>query len=155
MDDIKSSINVKGRDNARTPFQWDNSPYSGFSTHSPWIEVNRNYKEINLKNQLEDKDSILEYYRKLIKFRRNSKYKELIEKGTFKLIFEEHLNIFAYERDYLDQKIVILCNFYDSDIILSKSFKYNEIIISNIKQNELEVSRLRPYEAIVLDISKK
>ena len=155
MEDIIRSINVKGRDNARTPFQWDDSPYSGFSTNIPWIQVNKNYRDINVKKQLGKKDSILEYYKMLIHLRRKSEYKELIEKGTFKMIFEDHPQLFCYEREFLNKKVIVLCNFYDSEIALSKTFEFNKIIISNIVLNELKVSKLRPYEAVVLDISKR
>ncbi|MDY0294990.1 MAG: alpha,alpha-phosphotrehalase [Acholeplasmataceae bacterium] len=155
MKDILESIRVKGRDNARTPFQWNESKYAGFSEHKPWIEVNQNYKTINAEQQMSDKNSILEHYRKLISFRRKSNYKEIIEKGSFKMMFNDSNQIFAYERQYFDQKIIVLCNFYSNSLQLPREFTYNEVICNNYEVTQKKVSKLRPYESIVLDVSNQ
>lgn len=155
MEDIIHSINVKGRDNARTPFQWDKSLYSGFSTNTPWIEVNRNYVDINVEDQLNNKSSILEYYKKLIYLRRGSNYADIIEKGTFTMLYPEHPELFGYVREHEDRKIVVLCNFYSNEIALDNSIEGKAVVISNSVVKKLKVSKLKPYEAVVLDISKQ
>jgi glycosidase len=155
LKDILMSVQVKGRDNARTPFQWDGSPYAGFTSHIPWIEVNKNHKTVNVEEQVSDPNSILSFYKKLIFFRRKSYLKELIEKGTFSLLFEEDNQLFAYEREFKDQKVVVLCNFYGNTLELQESFAYDEVVIKNYETIQKKVSKLRPYETIVLNVSKQ
>jgi glycosidase len=150
---IINSIEAKGRDNARTPMQWDDSSNAGFSDNNPWICVNENHKLINVKSQIGNKDSILEYYREMIRLRRNSNYSEIIKEGTFKMIFEDNESLFAYIREYREKKILVLCNFYDKEIVLDEEFSYKKVVISNYNFNESKVSKLRAYEAIALDIS--
>ncbi len=154
MESIQESLFVKGRDNARTPMQWNSGLYSGFSDSTPWIEINDNYTDINASTQIGQEDSVLEYYRKLITLRRNSSYSKLIEKGTFRMIEEQHPSLFAYEREFEDQKILILCNFYGKEITLDNEYSSKKIVISNlVAQHNQSVTKLRPYEAIVLDVS--
>lgn len=151
MEDIIKSIDAKGRDNARTPYQWNDQAYAGFSEAEPWILVNSNYHEINLEKQMGDEQSILEYYRKLIYLRRHSVYQTIIEKGDFKLLYEDHPEVFAYERTYQDQKLIVLCNFYDRDVTIHDHITFDSVLISN--QLDINIDKkinLRPYEAIVL-----
>lgn len=155
LPDILQSIQTKGRDNARTPFQWDDSLYAGFSSNESWINVNKNHTYINVKEQENNPNSILEYYKNLIFLRRNSSYKNLIEKGMFTMIFEENNQIFAYKREYGNQKVIVLCNFYGNHIKLPLEYTYDEIVISNYKETQRVVSKLRPYETIVLNVSKQ
>ena len=94
-DEIMTSIYAKGRDNARTPMQWNNEKYSGFSNVQPWIGINENYPHINVQNALADPNSIFYFYQKLIKLRREL---DIIKYGTFELILKEHNEVFAYLR---------------------------------------------------------
>lgn len=149
---IMESIYVKGRDNARTPVQWDDSEHAGFTTGTPWIEVNPNYKEINAKAVVEDKNSIFYYYQNLIRLR---KQHEIIVYGGYDIIVEENPDIFSYVRRLGDEKLVVVCNFYDQkptfnlpdDIRFTKS----ELIVSNYETTEGSVKQftLKPYEARV------
>lgn len=153
MESIKESYAVKGRDNARTPMQWSSDINGGFSYVEPWIEVNKNYLDINVENQIGNNHSVLEYYRRLIDLRRNSDYKDLIELGSFQMIEEEHSSMFGYIREYKHKRVMVLCNFYDKEISLDKAYRFNKVVLSNMIQNETVVKILRPYEAVVLDIS--
>lgn len=149
---IMESIYVKGRDNARTPVQWDDSEHAGFTTGTPWIEVNPNYKEINAKAVVEDKNSIFYYYKNLIRLR---KQHEIIVYGGYDIILEENTDIFSYVRTLGDEKLVVVCNFYDQEPTFTLPedirFKKSELIISNYETTEGSVKQftLKPYEARV------
>lgn len=150
-DEIMKSIYTKGRDNARTPIQWDNSDYGGFSKVEPWIKVNPNYKYINVKQCLEDKASIFYHYKKLIEIRKNN---DTIIYGDFKLLYPEDKNIFAYVRQLDNDKILVVCNFYSDEITFN--FEGNEvegqIMLSNYSDSSTNLKnlKLRPYESIML-----
>ncbi len=149
-DDIMNSIYIKGRDNARTPMQWDDSENSGFTTGKPWLAVNRNYKDINAKKALEDKNSIFHHYKKLIDIR---KHNDTIIYGDYKLLCPEDKNIFAYIRELNEDKILVVCNFYCDEVNfkLNHDSNFAEILLSNYSDSStlLENLKLRPYEAIM------
>lgn len=152
IESIRKSIAVKGRDNARTPMQWSSELYAGFSEKNPWIEVNSNYVDINVAKQLGDKDSVLEYYRSLITLRRNSAYRDLIEKGTFEMIEVDHQQVFAYKRTYGNRQLLIICNFYGETVALSKEYHFAKMVLSNKGKPKTNiVNILRPYEAMVVE----
>lgn len=137
------------RDNARTPMQWDNSLNSGFSTVTPWMEVNPNYKEINVKNEIEDKDSVLNFYKKLIKIKKSS---EALIYGKYSLILEEHEDIYAYKRELDNEAYIIICNLSDSINIYNYNeelLNFEELILSNYEVKEhnlLNNIELKPWE---------
>ena len=110
-EDMMAAIGYKGRDNARTPMQWDDSAYAGFSTATPWIMVNPNYTKINAKDQINREDSVFKYYQKLIKLRHES---ELIVYGTYDLILDDDKDIYAYIRTLGDEKLIVYCNFSEN-----------------------------------------
>ncbi|PTX61329.1 oligo-1,6-glucosidase [Melghirimyces profundicolus] len=150
---VMEAIYIKGRDNARTPMQWDDSENAGFTTGSPWLKVNPNYKEINAKNELDNPQSIFHYYQKLIQLR---KANDIIVYGTYDLILEEHEQIYAYTRTLDDQTLLVVCNFTveDADFELPAHihFKSNQLLIRNYDvQNSEDISSmvLKPYEARV------
>lgn len=156
IEDILKSIDAKGRDNTRTPYQWNDKKYAGFSDVNPWILVNNNHVNINLEKQIGDQNSILEHYRKLIYYRRHSAYKDIIEKADFNLLYENHTEVFAYERTYKNQKLIVLCNFYDQKVFIDDKITYDKVLITNQKDVLLENGiNLRPYEAIVLIASNQ
>ena len=149
-DDIMNSIYIKGRDNARTPMQWDDSENSGFTTGKPWLAVNKNYKDINAKKALEDKNSIFHHYKKLIDIR---KHNDTIIYGDYKLLCPDDKNIFAYIRELNEDKILVVCNFYCDEVNfkLNHDSNFAEILLSNYSDSStlLENLKLRPYEAIM------
>lgn len=155
LDEIMESIYAKGRDNARTPMQWNKENNAGFTTGIPWLKVNKNYKYINVEQAINDENSILYYYKKLIKLRRES---DVIKYGEYKLILEEHPEIFAYTRSWNDDNILVICNFYGNtiNVFLGEEYskKDSQIILSNYKDAKIlgRDIKLRPYEAIVYKV---
>ena len=129
-EDMMAAIGYKGRDNARTPMQWDDSAYAGFSTANPWIMVNPNYTKINAKDQINREDSVFKYYQKLIKLRHES---ELIVYGTYDLILDDDKDIYAYIRTLGDEKLIVYCNFSEStrEVELPEEFTNGKVLISN------------------------
>lgn len=106
-EEILCSINAKGRDNARTPMQWDNSEYAGFTTGTPWLHVNPNYQTINVKTALAKKDSIFYTYKQLIELRKNN---ELIVWGDYQLVTDTPDDVFAYYRTLNNEQWLVVCN---------------------------------------------
>ena len=149
-EDMMAAIGYKGRDNARTPMQWDDSAYAGFSTANPWIMVNPNYTKINAKDQVNREDSVFKYYQKLIKLRHES---ELIVYGTYDLILDDDKDIYAYIRTLGDKKLIVYCNFSENtrEVELPKEFTNGKVLISNYSDAKVNHKiTLRPYEAIVI-----
>ena len=149
-EDMMAAIGYKGRDNARTPMQWDDSAYAGFSTANPWIMVNPNYTKINARDQVNREDSVFKYYQKLIKLRHES---ELIVYGTYDLILDDDKDIYAYIRTLGDEKLIVYCNFSENtrEVELPEEFVNKKVLISNyIDAKANQKITLRPYEAIVI-----
>lgn len=142
------------RDNARTPMQWDNTLNGGFTIGKPWIKVNENYKEINVQNQINDKNSIYNHYKNLISLKKNSK---TLTHGKFKLVLEDDRHVFAYLRELDNERYLILSNLSENEKVLNLSefnIKNEDIIISNYKviDKSLENFIIRPYESVVYKI---
>lgn len=149
-EDMMAAIGYKGRDNARTPMQWDDSAYAGFSTTNPWIMVNPNYTKINAKDHVNREDSVFKYYQKLIKLRHES---ELIVYGTYDLILDDDKDIYAYIRTLGDEKLIVYCNFSENtrEVELPEEFVNKKVLISNYSDAKANQKiTLRPYEAIVI-----
>ena len=149
-EDMMAAISYKGRDNARTPMQWDDSAYAGFSTANPWIKVNPNYTKINAKDQVNREDSVFKYYQKLIKLRHES---ELIVYGTYDLILDDDKDIYAYIRTLGDEKLIVYCNFSENtrEVEIPEEFVNGKVLISNYSDAKANQKiTLRPYEAIVI-----
>ena len=144
-DEIMKSIYAKGRDNARTPMQWDDTENAGFTTGTPWIKVNDNYDKINARSQVDDPDSIFSCYRKLVQLRKD--YPVFVD-GKFTLLLEDDENIFAYSRKNEEKTMIVVCNFFDKEIPmpLAKECGDMEVLISNYKDTS-DMSVLRPYGA--------
>lgn len=150
--EIMESIYAKGRDNARTPMQWDDTAHAGFTTGTPWMQVNPNYREINAEAARKDPDSIFHYYRKLICLRKEN---PIFAEGDFILLLEEDENIFAYVRSLADRELLVVANFTEQEIIctLPEEWKDGEVLIHNYKDGgKSEV--LRPYESMMIEREK-
>lgn len=145
--EILRILQEKSRDNARTPMQW--SKDGGFSNSRPWIDMNPNYIRINVESNLEDEDSILNYYRKLIQLRK--KYR-IIYEGTYEPYLENNDRIYAYKRYYLNEEMIVLNNFYDQEAGISiEDINSYEVLLSNYKEVRLDsYFTLQPYQTIVL-----
>lgn len=146
-EEILRSVYAKGRDNARTPMQWDDSKNGGFTDGTPWIEVNPNYLEINAKKEISDADSIYNYYKKLIKLR---KEKMVFTQGEFQLLLEEDPQIFAYTRTTGEEMMCVIANFTDkpAPCRLPETWQKKELLIHNYNTENIG-GVLRPYEAMI------
>jgi oligo-1,6-glucosidase len=150
---VMEAIHFRGRDNARTPMQWDNSENAGFTTGTPWLKINPNYKEINAEQALADSNSIFYYYQNLIKLRKEH---EIIVYGDYHLILEDDEQIYAYTRTLGNETLLVITNFSSEtpQFQLPDDIKYNtqNLLISNyeVAENE-DISSifLKPYEARV------
>ncbi len=140
------------RVNARTPMQWDDSQNAGFSKTNPYMKVNGNYHEVNVKEQEKDEDSILNYYRKAISLRKNELKKEAVY-GSFELIDEEHLDVFAYMKKK-EKTIAVISNFRDQ--LIDFSFPYQILTLYLHNYPDLcfidHTLHLRPYECLLVEI---
>ena len=145
MDWAWRGVRSKGRDNARTPMQWDASPNGGFTGGAPWIMVNPNVQEINVAAALRDPDSVLHYYRALLALCRE---RDVLRYGDFSLLLHEHPQVFAYARTFEGQQIRIYCNFTDRDAPLPEAFCKEKVLLTNVNYEKTDV--LLPYEAAVV-----
>ncbi|MEI5990686.1 glucan 1,6-alpha-glucosidase [Enterococcus termitis] len=150
--EILASINAKGRDNARTPMQWDETKNAGFTTGTPWLAVNKNYHQINVAKALADKNSVFYTYQKLIELRKNH---PLMIWGSFELVENTTEEVFAYYRHYQSESWLIVCNFSDQEQRFSLDKIPSETIITNNEKDYDELSDriLEPYEAFVVKLS--
>lgn len=150
---IEKMIRKASRDNARTPMQWENRVYGGFSKNKPWLKENQNYRQINVDSQIKDKESILNYYKEMIKVRKESL--PLVE-GEFQLIsIEKHL--FIYDRVTKQEVNRIYINFCGKDHSINTVD--GEVIIGNYKKNGDRILGnktliLQPYEALIIKLYK-
>lgn len=151
-EDILDSINAKGRDNARTPMQWNDSKNAGFTSNKPWLHINPNYPEINVEKALEEKDSLFYTYKKLIQLRHEH---PIVVWGTYNLVDTEDENIFAYCRVLDEQKWLIITNFQEKTTTFDLKEEPKSVLIQNYTKKEYTKGMLYldPYEAVVLEIS--
>ena len=155
-DEVMKVIWKNGRDNSRTPMQWNKANNAGFSTGKPWLKVNENYVAINVEAQLDDPQSILHYYKQLIQLRKTH---ETLVYGEFELLLRDNPYIFAYERTCDDETFVVLVNLFAevATYELPEAYAANEVMLHNLTENKgvLKVQdKLQPYEAIVIQLTK-
>ncbi len=149
-EDMMRFICLKGRDNARTPMQWDDNENAGFTTGTPWIGVNPNYKDINAKAALADEDSVFHYYQKLIALR---KEQPVLVYGHYALLEPDHESLYVYTRTLEEQKMLVICNFTKEEVSyeIPAEFGGKQVLISNYGRDGAEGTiTLKPYEALVL-----
>ena len=141
------------RDNARTPVQWSDSDNAGFTTGTPWLKVNSNYKDINVQNQENDPDSVLNYYRKLVATRKSPEYKEVFTYGIFEPAYEDTEYVMAYYRVSDNQRILVAANFGKDAKTIELNFPVKKVVLSNVGRKEInEVSlKLDSCEVIVIE----
>ncbi|MGN0280559.1 MAG: alpha-glucosidase [Lachnospiraceae bacterium] len=141
------------RDNARTPVQWSNQANAGFTTGTPWLKVNANYKEINVACQEKDMDSVLNYYRKLVAVRKSPEYREVFTYGRFVPVYQNTETIMAYYRENENQRILVAANFGKDIVEIKPEYAVKRVILSN--RNRLEkprqMLRMESCEVIVLE----
>ena len=155
-EDTLELLHLKSRDNSRTPMQWDDSANAGFSTAEPWIRATGNYREINAKNCLADKNSVFYYYQKLVALRHEL---PVITDGVYELLDPEHEQVYAYLRKGADSTLVVLCNFSDQTIPYHVDDRVSagssRLVIANYADAAEEFTNditLQPYGAYVYEI---
>ncbi|MFD1609706.1 glycoside hydrolase family 13 protein [Oceanobacillus luteolus] len=156
-EEVMKIIWKSGRDNSRTPMQWNREMNGGFSIGTPWLKVNQNYTEINVEAELKNPESIFHYYKKLIELRRGN---QTLIYGSYKLILEEHDEIFAYLRTSKEQTYVILTNLFghNAEVEPPKKLvgKQGKLLLSNYEMElgveTFDTMTFRPYEARVYQI---
>lgn len=145
-------LRYKSRDNARTPFQWNCETNAGFSSGTPWIIVNPNYKEINAQEQIQREDSVFHYYKKLIQLR---KQYDVIVYGSYELLLPEDTDLYVYTRNLDKESLFIICNFSEKnkEFIFPEEWNPDNLktLIGNYKEiNITQKLTIRPYETIVV-----
>ena len=147
LESVMASIHAKGRDNARTPMQWNAGENAGFTTGEPWIKVNPNYTEINVEAQEKDPNSVLNYYRALIQLRKDQ---DVIRDGNYTEIMPDWDNIFAYSRDDGKKKLTVIANFSGEEVEYPAwtMDTAGEPILGNY-DTWPEIGTLRPWEAVM------
>lgn len=143
-----------GRDNSRTPMQWDTTENAGFSSHKPWLKVNPNYTSINVAQQQQDTGSVLSFYRSLIALR---KAEPVLVYGEYDLVLEEHVQIYAYTRSLDEQQLLVICNLskelaeysYENDALIEQN-----ILLSNYSKDLSNNFQLQPFETRVYRLGK-
>jgi trehalose-6-phosphate hydrolase len=146
-DEVIHILQERSRDNARTPMPWDDSENGGFSDVTPWLQSADHYKEINVKNTLEDPDSIYKFYQKLIQLRKKMM---VIQDGLYIPLLQEHERVYAYERKWNEESLVCINNFYGEETEITLDLDGYEILLSNYTDAALNnTMTLRPYETIV------
>ena len=147
------AIRKKARDNARTPMQWNAEKNAGFTTGTPWYQVNPNYTEINAEDATSREDSVFYYYQKLIRLRREH---EIMAYGIYDLLLPEDEDLYIYTKTLENEKWLILCNFHEKERVIT-SMRMGRVILSNYADTPQleELCLLRPYEAVIYQISGK
>ena len=147
------AIRKKARDNSRTPMQWNAEKNAGFTTGTPWYQVNPNYTEINAEDAMSREDSVFYYYQKLIRLRREH---EIMAYGIYDLLLPEDEDLYIYTRTLENEKWLILCNFHEKERVIT-SMRMGRVILSNYADTPQleELCLLRPYEAVIYQISGK
>ncbi|QTJ47321.1 glycoside hydrolase family 13 protein [Dolosigranulum pigrum] len=151
--DILTSINAKGRDHARTPMQWHgDQAHAGFTAGQPWIPVNDNFTEINVAQNLTEKDSVFATYQQLIQYRRDH---DIVVKGDFQLLYPDHPAVFAYKRQWEDDAFVVFANVSEEvQTVHVAELSLNDVIINNYDEVTVRDGQLtlEPYQAIAITI---
>jgi oligo-1,6-glucosidase len=140
------------RDNGRTPFQWNAATNAGFTTGTPWLNVNKNYSTLNAEAQEKDPQSVLNYFRKMLQLRKKN---PVLVYGKYTLLDKDNPNVYAYTRELDGQKILVLLNFSAQKATANTGFNLSKakVLIHNYPKLSKTIE-LRPYEAIIYQIQK-
>lgn len=150
VNQLLDKYKMENRDNSRTPMQWTNEINGGFTEGTPWFPVNPNYKTINVAQQSEDSDSVLNFYKRLIKIKKSD---DIYTYGEFNLIDDANENIFAYTRKLNNKTVLVAGNLTDHVASLNLPFEVepSQIKLHNYK-NDLDITNMRPFEAFVAEL---
>ncbi len=150
---VMEAIQTRGRDNARTPMQWSDGDYAGFTTGTPWIGVNSNYVTINAEQQLSDPNSVFHYYKKLIALRKEH---PILTYGDYELLLPDHESLYVYTRTLDEETWLIVLNFSteptEFDWPPKLANREKTLILGNYGQDGMEETQWRPYEARIYSL---
>lgn len=148
------AVNRFSRDNARTPFQWDSSANAGFTSGTPWLNVNSNYTRINLENQKNDPDSVYQYYKRLLALRKDPTYSETVIYGDLIPAFEDLDRVMAYYRKSDDLTLLVIGNYKTQPQTLTLPSQIKNIVLNNLPQLKMEGNEilLEGYQVVILEI---
>ena len=151
IDSIMTSLNAKGRDNARRPIPWTDEANGGFTTGTPWLALNPNYKEINVEAELKNPDSVFHTYQKLIQLRRDH---SIVVWGDYELL-NTSSNVFAYYRTLGEERWLTVVNLSDFDEKISVDARFNKVLVTNTDDEitDLRAYKLSPWQAFVVELS--
>ncbi len=149
-----ATIRYFSRDNARVPMRWSSEENGGFTTGTPWLKINPNYKEINAEKELANKDSVFYHYRKLVALRRDSEYSDVIAYGRHALVLPDDKAVYAYTRMLDGKELLVVSNFTGEEQKRSLEGKAVKVVLSNYDDSStmLQDLTLRPYESVVYEI---
>jgi len=153
LEEAFAIIQAKSRDNSRTPMQWDDSANAGFTTGTPWLKAGKSYPEINVENEMQG--PIFTFYQKLIALRKEL---PIIAEGSYQPAYEDSSQIYAFERQLGDEKLLVLNNFYPDPITIDilPEYQNGEVLLSNYEETQTaEVVTLRPYESLAIIVDKR
>lgn len=147
------------RDNARTPMQWNDKENAGFTTGTPWLKVNPNYKTINVSSQENDANSVLQYYRRLIALRKSPEYKEVFTYGKFVPVYENTDTVMAYYRTDIQKRVLVAANFGKETVELTLEYDAEKILLSNMSPDQSKMIghtlKLECCEVIVIECGQQ
>lgn len=145
-------VNLRSRDNGRTPFHWDNTENAGFSTGTPWLKLNENYTEINVKLQENRNDSILEFYKRIIKTRQRGKYSDCLIYGDITPIEINSDNIIGYKRSFEDKNVLCLFNFCSNEQTIYLDLNKFNVLLNNYDEVIIDENKitLKPFQSVLI-----
>ncbi|MGL4372781.1 MAG: alpha-glucosidase C-terminal domain-containing protein, partial [Turicibacter sp.] len=154
-DDMMEIVWSTSRGHSRTPMQWNNSENAGFTTGTPWMKMNPNYTTINVESELAEPNSILNFYKKMIK---TKKANPVFSYGTYDLVLEDHTSVYAYTRTFGEQKAIILCNLSDKEVEINDLgylLIHDNLLLANYKvesHEDLVHITFKPFETRIYSI---
>ena len=151
IESIMTSLNAKGRDNARRPIPWTAEQNGGFTTGTPWLALNPNYKEINVEAELKNPDSVFHTYQKLIQLRKDH---PIVVWGDYKLL-NTSSNVFSYYRTLGEERWLTVVNLSDFEEEISVDARFNKVLVTNTEDEitDLRAYKLSPWQAFVVELS--
>ena len=152
-EDALKAVAKYSRDNARTPMQWANQPNAAFTTGTPWLKVNPNYTTINAQDQINDPESVRNFYKQLIALRKNPEYKETIVYGTLEPVWEDHKNLMAYYRKG-EKTLLVIGNFQKEEQEICLDSPYKKILLNNDTSFKQQCRHftLTGYQVVILEL---
>lgn len=153
-DEALQMINNEGRDNARTPMQWSSEKHAGFSEQKPWLQVNSNYKKINVESEINDSDSVLNYYKRLLNLKKKH---DIFSLGEIAELYKQHESVFSYSKTLDNQQIIVFLNFSKNEIDIDYDFRNKklDLLINNYKFVSKTLSKisLQPFQSLIYKIN--